>query len=297
MATTKKRITFILPGGGMKGVFQISVLNELLHDWGDSVEIRHIYGCSVGAIIAPLVCVRKTADALSIIGDIQNVTDVFESYGCTPAFCAPWRLLCRPSVFRRVKLVDTMKGLLSKEEWEQAESKCSVVAWNATDRCEEWFTSAELDLGIRASSALWLAVEPVQWRGKLLCDGCVTELIPCTPLMSAKSDSYDENDIVVLVDCDSRDPSRKPPASACRSGMEVILSLQEAGIEQLGKREEEAFERVWKDIFPKSRIVVIRPSKDFLTSGIDMDIHRREAMIHQGVFIAQHFLKMERQNM
>ena len=46
-----KKITIILPGGGIRGVFQLAFLKTLFDsDAGKNIEIKNVYGTSVGFV-------------------------------------------------------------------------------------------------------------------------------------------------------------------------------------------------------------------------------------------------------
>lgn len=101
----KVRVRLILPGGGVKGTFQVGFIQAMQRS--DKYEIDHVYGTSVGALIAPFaVCGRidRVADHFASLRSINDIVDEWPWY--IRMLPTSIRVLFKLGAFRSIKLAD-----------------------------------------------------------------------------------------------------------------------------------------------------------------------------------------------
>ena len=70
------KLILALAGGGIKGVFQLSVLKTIFDDPESSkIEIEEIYASSVGALISPYILTKRFKEALELVRNLRSIED------------------------------------------------------------------------------------------------------------------------------------------------------------------------------------------------------------------------------
>lgn len=199
----KIKIRLLLTGGGVRGAFQVGFMKELLDS--NLFEIDMVYGCSIGALIAPLVVSNKVDVLIRDLEQFKTIEDVVEPWtymdnvpGVNNPFATIYNnlqnmlgpnsyifkffsiihLYFDMGLFKRLTLFDKVISYLTNADKKLVESKCVVVAWDVMNRKEVYFTGKDVIPGIQASSALWMVVPPVKYKGKLYTDGGVVARFP-----------------------------------------------------------------------------------------------------------------------
>jgi len=277
-AGRRTKLRIILPGGGVKGAFQLGVLQEILGSgW---FEVDAVYGCSVGAILAPLVAAENVPKMTSIFDGIKTLDDVVERRTWCGIPYPDWTVVQGLASFlwmgayASVKLVDVMLDALTPEERALAQARCHVVAYDVERNAERWFTGAELATGVRCSSALWLAVPPIAYDGSTYSDGGATAVFPVDYILEhGVREPFDG--LTLFVDCDARTPYTNP---APADGLTLMSDLQWAAATRLA-----AFELARLQAELPVPAVIIRPDANLLTSAFDIDPARMKATFNAGV--------------
>jgi predicted acylesterase/phospholipase RssA len=267
---SKTKLRIMLSGGGVRGIFQVGALAEILGSGRYVVD--RVYGCSVGAIIAPFVASGTLDRAEAMLKDIHSILDIVErrrvpggfaplpDWGWVNALCAFFGM----GLYRRITLVDRMKAAFSADEWEALKDRCFVVAYDVVRDQQTWFSGDELMPGIACSSALWLAVPPVEYAGGLFTDGGVVELFPVTHIDAAEDDDFDGE--YLFVDCDTRVAEG---IAAPTDGLSLMGALAWAAASRLAAAE---LDRVAGEMAAAGRVFhVIRPDVNRFTSAFDID--------------------------
>ena len=284
MAPIKMRI--ILPGGGVKGAFQLGFLSQVLGS--GMYEVDAVYGCSIGAILAPMVSVGGLARLKAIFDGIRSVTDVVQR---RTAFGMPypdWKIVqglssfLQMGAYQRVKLVDTVFADLSADELVLARERCHVVAYDILNNQERWFTGGQLVDGVRCSSALWLAVPPIAFEGSLFSDGGATEVFPVTYILDHDlSQAFDGQ--YLFVDCDARTPYTN---DAPTDGLTLMSCLQWGATTRLAEYE---LAKLVAQLGPSLKVV--RPDANLLSGALDVDPGRMQATFNAGSAKGAEFLR------
>ena len=274
----RTRVRIILPGGGVKGAFQLGVLQELVGSGRFTVDA--VYGCSIGAIMAPLVSVGNVAKMADIFDGIKALTDVVERRTWCGIPYPEWQVVqglasfLQMGAYKQVKLVDTMFEAMTVDELASAKGKCHVVAYDVLNNAERWFSGEELVQGVRCSSALWLAVPPVRFKGSLYSDGGATEIFPVTYILDHElSEPFDG--IYLFIDCDARTPFTNAEPT---DGLTLMSYLQWGAATRLAEFELVRLQGVLGD-----KLTVIRPDANLLASALDIDPARMKATFAAGV--------------
>ena len=288
MTAEKTRLRVILPGGGVKGAFQLGALTAILGTGRYTIDA--VYGCSIGAILAPLVSVENVAKITTLFNGIRDVSDVLQrrTWLCGLVEYPEWTVVQGLSSFlqlgayQSVKLVDTMLQSLTQEELALAQSRCHVVAYDLLNNQERWFTGSELAVGVRCSSALWLAVPPISYGGTLYSDGGATEVFPVTYILEHELSGPAFDGVYVFIDCDARTPYTTP---APTDGLSLMSALQWAAASRLAEFE---LQRLKRELL--SPLEIIRPASNLLNSALDIDPARMKATFDAGAAAGLHVI-------
>ena len=73
----KKQLVLILPGGGIRGVYQLYFMDRLFKsDIKDFFEIKFVFSTSVGALLSPFIITKRINEAIEILLSIKNPTHI-----------------------------------------------------------------------------------------------------------------------------------------------------------------------------------------------------------------------------
>jgi predicted acylesterase/phospholipase RssA len=272
----KEKIILVLTGGGVKCSFQIGFLIELLKH--DKFEIELIYGCSFGALLAPLVA-NKRLDILvcffDIIKSIDQVAINWPWYYFPRLFKGIHNIFFNKGYYQDLKVTDILWNLLSEEEKINASQKCRIPAWNLINKKQDWFggNSNIIDFynGIKASIALWLFVKPYKYKDIIYTDGGSCFLHPVEPLIKDKV----KHKKILFIDSCTRElkPLEQDPPDA----LSLMYHLHDININTIGKMQLTKL----KEIYNK-RVIIVKPDIDLLKNTLDFDKNRIFSNIELG---------------
>ena len=198
------KLTIILPGGGIKGAFQLSVLKTIFENAKhNDIIIDKIYGTSVGAIIAPFVLTKRFYLAMDFLKNLKSINDISNSwdYSNIPiigTLINYYNLYFKKSYFKSINLsiLDELEDLLSDEEIKIIYNKLHCCAFNMTKGREELLIGEKWKKNIEASASLWTVYPPIKINNYYYTDGGLTERIPITDLLNI-NDSIDHNILII----------------------------------------------------------------------------------------------------
>lgn len=294
---TRFKLRVLLPGGGVKGAFQLGFLTEVLahttpQEGGatNTYTIDAVYGTSVGALMAPLIANEDVATLKEVFDNIHTIADVVTYRHLlgvpitSPSLVAMYSLF-QLGGYQSIKLVETLESRLTPEQLQVAEQKCHVVAYDMLRDKERWFTGTELLQGVRCSSALWLAVPPVAYDDSFFSDGGVTEIYPIDYIVEHELQDPTFDGLYVFVDCETREPT--PSTALPTNGLVMMNKLHSAASARLAD-----FELQKLSDKLGGKLVVVRPHTNFLHSALDVDKERMAQTYEAGREKGRAFLEM-----
>jgi len=287
MSKTKLRV--MLPGGGVKGAFQLGVLTEILAS--NRYTIDAVYGTSIGALMAPLIANEDVKTLKEVFDNINGLEDVINYWTVmgmpvTSSYMIAIYSLFYLGGYKSIKLADTLAKILTPEQLSVAEGKCHVVAYDILNKKERWFSGKDLLEGVRCSSALWLAVPPVAYDGTFFSDGGVTEIYPVDYILKHHQTESSFDGMYLFIDCDKRNVP-KPMTSLPSNGLILMNSLHTAASTSLCEFELEQLRMELGD-----QLVMIRPDENILQSALDVDQERMKQTYEAGRVKGRLFLEM-----
>jgi len=281
----KQKIRVILPGGGVRGCFQLGVLHKLLES--DKYAIDQVFGTSIGAILAPFVACETIAPIKSYFDKITCLTDIVQPHqlcgiNLTSNFMLGVMILLKMGAYKSIKIVDYIEKNLTEDQFDIAEQKCHVVAYDYSNQTNTWFSGKLLLEGIRCSSALFVAVPPIEYNNTIYTDGGITEMYPLEYILEKEvNDNFDG--MYYFIDCSTR---KSMPMSKPTNIFTFIWQLIWTPSNRLCEFELEKMDKILGD-----KLVIIRPEIDILQHALDIDPERMKQTFTNGCDQATRFLQ------
>jgi predicted acylesterase/phospholipase RssA len=282
--TKKIKLRIMLPGGGSKGSFQLGFISEILQS--GKYMIDAVYGTSIGAILSPFISNEEPQPLIDLFNNIKSIDDIME----------PRKILGFPirnqlilglysflylGAYKSIVLVDKMLALLSPEQLKIAQKRCHVVSYDILNNEEKWFTGSELEIGIKCSSALWLAVPPINYNNGLYTDGGVTEVFPVDYILQHEIDTKFDG-VYLFIDCDARLPYKNEVPT---NGLSMMNDLHWGASLRLSD-----FELAKLQSALNNTIIIIKPDNNYLNGSLDIDQIRMKKTFIAGALKGQEFL-------
>ena len=262
------KLRVMLPGGGVKGAFQLGFLTEILDSKMFSIDA--VYGTSIGALMAPLIANEDIATLKKIFDNIHSIEDVVNCWNVmgmpvTSSYMVALFSLFHLGGYQSIKLADTLENILTPEQLRVAEDKCHVVAYDILHNQERWFSGSNLLEGVRCSSALWLAVPPIPYDNSFYSDGGVTEIYPVDYILEHHNTDPTFDGLYLFIDCDKRGVP-KPLTSLPSNGLVMMNSLHTAATMRLAEFQLNQLREIMGE-----KMFVIRPDMNILLSSLDIN--------------------------
>lgn len=197
LAEAREKIGLVLGGGGARGAAHIGVLRAIERE---RIPIDYIAGTSMGAIIGALYASGYSVDEIQKILDDMDWGDVFRD-GASRDFLPMHEkelvqaqlipqevglsrsgIKLPPSIVIGQKLNLVLRGLLVQTQesidFDQLPIPFRCVATDVGKAQSVVFGEGDLTLAVLASASIPGAFAPVNYGGRLLVDGMVTDNIP-----------------------------------------------------------------------------------------------------------------------
>lgn len=192
----KKKIHFILPGGGVRGSFQAGFLYKLFTDYGENFDIYKIDGTSVGAINGIATILNSTDLLKEIWLSIKNINDFFSKWSNNPIVGQLYNLYAgfyNNGLYSNNRLIELLENNLSdnlKNIDKDILEKYSCVVTNIKDAKIEYIngTSENLFEYVTASASPWIISNPIKINDILYTDGGLLETYPTNYILTSKAD-------------------------------------------------------------------------------------------------------------
>lgn len=173
MTNSRKKIGLALGGGVARGPAHIGVLAVLEEA---NIPIDFVAGTSAGSIIGAAYCAGLEITQMRIMARQMS-----------------WQQITSPVWPRRglvsFKRMDSwVKSYLGDLYLEDLPIPMAVVATDVYTGKPVTICNGRLATAVRASSSVPGVVEPVEWHGRLLCDGGISENIPIDAARQAGAD-------------------------------------------------------------------------------------------------------------
>jgi hypothetical protein len=198
------KVRIILPGGGFKGLFQLGFLLKLFEMRKDLIDVDHVYGTSIGAILSPFVAAKRMDLAVNALESVENADDIFNSWSCfdnIPGFktiCKGCNVLLHGGLYKSLRMnliVDELSKLSNEEK--SCLKNVSVCSNRINDHSEVWHTTETkigLIEGIELSARLPGALPPKIVDGEAYVDGGMTEMYPISTVWDFKTMDFKESE-------------------------------------------------------------------------------------------------------
>jgi len=159
----RPKVGLALGGGFARGIAHVGVLRVLEEN---DIPIDFIAGTSVGALVAAAYSSGASLDFM----EAQGVTTTFHDFG-------RWTL-SRYGMASNSRLEGFLHRFTSAEYFHQLKIPLSIVATDLVTGQSVHFTDGEIGPALRASCAYPALFMPVEYRGRFLADGFLTEAAP-----------------------------------------------------------------------------------------------------------------------
>lgn len=289
MSSNKEKLRILLSGGGVKGAYQAAVLHKILSS--AKFEVDKVYGCSIGALHAPVVVAGKLDGLVDLYKNIKSVNDLVEKRSFLGINVPDWNIfkfgftVFKSSVFKRFLVDELLAKVITKDEISIVKDKCHVVAYNLTENKESWFTGSSLLDGIKASSALWLVVEPHKYKDKLYLDGGASEIFPFNYILN-KHDEEPFTGKYLFIDLDDR--RYRTPKSTPSNAIELMINIHDASSNKIKELQQKKLQEKLGD-----NLIIIRPKYNILENALDINNERILQTIEMGYKDGEEFLNTQ----
>ncbi len=159
----RPRVGLALGGGFARGISHIGVLRVLEEE---GIPVDYIAGTSVGALIAAGYASGATLDQMEAQGSGTH----FRDFG-------RWTL-SRMGMASNERLENFLHKFTTARFFEELKISLSIVATDLIKGESVYFTEGEIGPALRASCAYPGLFLPVEYRGRILVDGFLTEAVP-----------------------------------------------------------------------------------------------------------------------
>jgi len=159
----RPKIGVALGGGFARGIAHIGVL-RVLEEY--EIPVDFIAGTSVGALIAATYAGGTPLDEM----ERQGMETHFRDFG-------RWTL-SRMGMASNARLEDFLHKFMPAKRFDEMRIPLSIVATDLVEGKSVYFTDGEIGPAIRASCAYPGLFLPVDYKGRVLVDGFLTETVP-----------------------------------------------------------------------------------------------------------------------
>jgi len=159
----RPKIGVALGGGFARGIAHIGVL-RVLEEY--EIPVDFIAGTSVGALIAATYAGGTPLDEM----ERQGMETHFRDFG-------RWTL-SRMGMASNARLEDFLHKFTPAKRFDEMKIPLSIVATDLVEGKSVYFTDGEIGPAIRASCAYPGLFLPVDYKGRVLVDGFLTETVP-----------------------------------------------------------------------------------------------------------------------
>lgn len=188
-APRRPRVGLALGGGFARGIAHVGVL-RVLQEQG--IPIDCLAGTSAGAVVAAAYAGGASLSRMEQVAVSTHLGDL-----------AQWTL-SRQGLASDHRLEQYLRRMTPVERFEQLRMPLAVVATDLLTGEAVYFTQGQLSPALCASCAYPGLFRPLEWNGRLLADGFLSEPVPTRAARRLGAD------YVIAVHLESLDPDRRP---------------------------------------------------------------------------------------
>jgi NTE family protein len=208
--TTQTKLGLALGSGGVKGVAHLGVIRCLL---ANGVSISYLSGSSMGALVGAL---------FAYTGDIVAVEDLFESLNNLRQGAKLVDISTRTGMLKGAKIEAFLDSYMHGARFEDLRLPLAVVATDLNTGEPVLLNSGPVSKAVRASISATPVIQPVEYGGRMLCDGGLSNPVPAAVLRAMGAEH------VVAVSLNNgyferRLDSTDPPGSIGKRGVAIML--------------------------------------------------------------------------
>ncbi|MHB8412864.1 MAG: patatin-like phospholipase family protein [Candidatus Acidiferrales bacterium] len=185
----RPRIGVALGGGFARGIAHVGVLRVFEEN---SIPVDLLAGTSVGALVGSAYAAGTTLDELEYQGKLTH----FRDFG-------RWTI-SRMGMATNERLEAFLHRFTKTSTFEDLKIPFAIVATDLLSGQTIYFTKGELARPLRASCAFPGLFLPVEYQGRVLVDGFLTEAVPTQALRQMGAD------VVIAIHLDPGQPDQKP---------------------------------------------------------------------------------------
>jgi NTE family protein len=185
----RPRIGVALGGGFARGIAHIGVLRVLEEN---NIPIDLLAGTSVGALVGAAYAAGTSLDELEYQGKLTH----FRDFG-------RWTI-SRMGMATNERLETYLHRFTSASTFEELKIPFAIVTTDLQSGQTVYFTKGELVRPLRASCAFPGLFLPIEYEGRILADGFLTEAVPTEALRRMGAD------VVIAIHLDPGQPDQKP---------------------------------------------------------------------------------------
>lgn len=167
------KIGLALGSGGARGFAHVGVLKVLKEA---NIEIDHIAGCSMGALVGSMYCVGHTME------DMYKMATLFRRKFYMDYTLPKMGLISGKKIYQLIYLLSHGKKL------EELNPKMSIITTDLISGEKVILDSGLIAEAVRASISIPGIFVPVKKQGRLLVDGGVIDRVPVSILKEAGAD-------------------------------------------------------------------------------------------------------------
>lgn len=244
----KRRLVFVLGGGGSRGACSVGALRALLEA---GIMPDGLVGCSSGAFNAVALAARPdlaTIDQLARVWRSIRSRDLFDRNPLRMAY----RYVRSRNSFFDSRYLRTLAAMNLPATFDQLVLPCAVIATNLTRARKEIFTTGSVPDAVAASSAIPGLFNPYRIGDEEFVDGAVAENVGLAEAIQLGATE------IVAIDNSTSNPLR-PPNHTLTGILAQSIQIM------LGQRTLEEYQRFAE----QARISLLVPNVEFGTAGTD----------------------------
>ena len=191
------KLVLALAGGGIKGVFQLSVLKAIFdHPFSKNIEIIDIYACSVGALVAPFIFTKQFDKAIGYVRNLKSIDDIsirwnYYNIPYLDSIIGYYNLVFNKAYYKSLNLsvLNKFKESLNENENEEICNKLHCQTFNVNTGKEELLSGPNWINYIEASASIPLLYPEKKIGKSSYIDGAISSRLAVDNIINKNNDA------------------------------------------------------------------------------------------------------------